>query len=328
MNIRRTTFACVATVLGAGLLIGCGGGSYGGGSSNPVATLTISVSPATITLGQSATVSWTSNAPCTASGAWSGTKAASGSETVTPTQTGMLTYTLICSGGGYRESESRSATLTVNPTALAGLWVGDGCCVNSVSFPVTGMTNDSGDYRFLVLGTHYVGKAGGAPVAYSTCSSCLAGQRKSDEREFRLLAISPRVSAHESISSPGLTSPRQIVEFSVPYDRAFERSSAVEDLEGIYTTHLGTGYTLTVVLDAAGQVSGIDTNGCSFQGEVSGRHPRFDYYDLVLDVTNCADRNGRYVGNAAWIGDAAGRTTELFLSTSNAEAAIGWRLSR
>ena len=328
MNIRRTTLARVATLLGAGLLMSCGGGSYGGGDSNPPASLTISISPTTITLGQTATVTWTSNAPCTASGAWSGTKAASGSEIVTPTQAGTFTYTLTCSGGGYRQSPSRSATLTVDPMAVAGLWVGDGCCVNSASFPVTGMTNDSGDYRFLVLGAHYVGKAGEAPVAYSTCSSCLAGQRKSDEGEFRLLAISPRVSARESIGAPGLTAPRQVVEFSVPYDRAFERSSGVVDPAGIYTTHLGTGYTLTVVLDAAGQVSGIDTNGCSLQGELSSRHPRFNYYDLVLDVTNCADRNGRYDGNATWIGDAAGRTTELFLSTSNAEAAIGWRLSR
>ncbi len=327
MNIRRTTLACVAAVLGAGLLIGCGG-SYGSGNSNPVATLSISVSPTTITLGQSATISWTSNAPCTASGAWSGTKGASGTETVTPAAAGTLTYTLTCVGSGYRESPSRSATLTVNPTAVAGLWVGDGCCVNSESFPVTGMTNDSGDYRFLVLGTHYVGKAGEAPVAYSTCSACLAGQRKADEREFRELAITPRVSAHGKIRATGLTAPRKFVEFSAPYDRAFERSSGGLDLEGIYTTHLGTGYTLTVVLDAAGRVSGIDTNGCSLQGEVSGRHPRFNYYDLTLEVNHCADRNGRYDGHAALIGDAAGRATELFLLTSNAEAAIGWRLSR
>jgi uncharacterized protein (TIGR03118 family) len=52
-----------------------------------------------------------------ATGAWSGTKAPSGTEEVTPTATGTLTYSLVCSGGGYGESSTRSATLTVNPAA-------------------------------------------------------------------------------------------------------------------------------------------------------------------------------------------------------------------
>ena len=41
----------------------------------------LAVSPATITLGESATLSWNSNAPnCTASGAWNGPKSGDGSE--------------------------------------------------------------------------------------------------------------------------------------------------------------------------------------------------------------------------------------------------------
>ena len=44
---------------------------------------------------------WSANgASCTASGAWSGTKGASGSESVRPTETGMVTYSLSCFGGG------------------------------------------------------------------------------------------------------------------------------------------------------------------------------------------------------------------------------------
>ena len=160
MRIRRAAFACIVVGLSAALLMSCGGGGYGGGGSPPAATLTISVLPTTITLGQSAAVTWSSNASCMASGAWSGAKAASGTETVTPAQTGAFTYTLICSGGAYGSSASKSATLTVNATMVAGLWSGNGCCVMSDPFPVTGITSDSGDDRFLLLGTHYVGKMG------------------------------------------------------------------------------------------------------------------------------------------------------------------------
>ncbi len=327
MRIHRAAFTFVVAGLCAGLLMSCGGG-YGGGGSPPAATLTISVSPTTITLGQSATVTWNSNASCTASGAWSGTKAVSGSETVTPTQAGNFTYTLKCSGGGYGSSESKSATLTVNLAAVAGLWSGNGCCFRSDPFPVTGITNDSGDYRFLLLGTHYVGKKGATQTAYAMCQSCLAGTPVTDSNNFKLLAITPRVSVRESIKAPKLTTQSETVDFTVPYDQQFERPSSAATVQGVYTTNLGTGYTLTIAIDATGQVTGNDTNGCNLAGNVSTSHSASNYYDVVLDVSTCGNSNGRYNGNAALIFDSTGRATVLFLSASNANAAIGWSLSR
>lgn len=327
MRISRAAFICVAMGFGAGLLMSCGG-SYGGGGSNPAASLTISVSPTTITLGQSATVTWTANAPCTASGAWSGTKAAIGSEMVTPTQAGTFSYTLICSGGGYRESQSESATLTVNPVGVAGVSIGNGCCNRLVPFPVIGITTDSGDDRFLLLDTHYVGKVGAAQTAYATCGSCLAGPLKADTNDFKLLAVTPRASARASIRTPDLMSRLGTVQFTVPYDPSFERPSSAAAVQGIYTTNLGTGYTLTITVDSTGQVIGNDTNGCSLDGKVSASHPTVGYYDVVLDVNACGNSNGRYGGKAALIFDSTGRATELFLSASSASAAIGWRLSR
>jgi len=327
MRIRRAAFACIVAGLSAALLMSCGGG-YGGGGSLPAATLTISVAPTTITLGQSATVTWTSNASCMASGAWSGAKAASGSETVTPTVTGPSIYTLICSGGAYGSSESLSATLTVNPPMAAGLWSSNGCCVMSDPFPVTGITSDSGDDRFLLLGTHYVGKMGAAQTAYATCNSCLAGLLEADSHAFKLLAITPRVSVRESIKAPKLTTRPTTVSFTASYDQSFERPSSTATVQGVYTTNLGTGYTLAIAIDATGQVTGNDTNGCNLAGNVSTSHPAVDYYDVVLDVSTCGNSNGRYNGNAALIFDSTGRATALFLSASNANAAIGWSLSR
>src|SRR5262245_3227184 len=122
MSTHLDALSRVVAGLCFGLLAGCGGGGYGGGgggSNPPAATLSISVNPMTITLGQSATVSWTSNGGvCVASGSWSGSKGGSGSEIVTPNATGMFTYTLSCSGGGYGQSQDVSAILTVN--AMSG----------------------------------------------------------------------------------------------------------------------------------------------------------------------------------------------------------------
>jgi uncharacterized protein (TIGR03118 family) len=109
----RILLPVLATIVAA-----CGGD---GGSNMQAATATITVQPAIITLGQSATLTWSTNGTgCTASGAWSGAQAASGTLVVTPSAVGTQTYTLVCAGGVYSESSSQSATLTVNaPTAFS-----------------------------------------------------------------------------------------------------------------------------------------------------------------------------------------------------------------
>jgi len=90
--------------------------SDGGGTPPPpVPTASISASPATIDEGQSSTISWSSTdaSSCTASGAWTGNKASSGSEPVSPTTTS--TYTITCDGDGG--SVTQSTTVTVNAAA-------------------------------------------------------------------------------------------------------------------------------------------------------------------------------------------------------------------
>jgi len=123
MRVIRAATCGVSGILCALILAACGGG-YGGSSmsSPPAASVTISVSPTTITVGQSATLTWSSNSGtnCTASGAWSGAQSASGTSNVTPTASGAQTYTLNCTGGAY-SSGSASATLTVNSASAFSL---------------------------------------------------------------------------------------------------------------------------------------------------------------------------------------------------------------
>jgi uncharacterized protein (TIGR03118 family) len=111
----------IALTSGVALVAACGGGYGGGGMTTPPPTLTISITPTSIVLGHSATLTWTSNGTCTASGAWTGAQVANGTLTVTPTAVGTLTYTLTCSSGAYGSSTSMSATLTV--TAMSGFSV-------------------------------------------------------------------------------------------------------------------------------------------------------------------------------------------------------------
>jgi uncharacterized protein (TIGR03118 family) len=124
--LRLIAFSTLGAVLAA---CGGGGGGYSGsgsGSGNPTPTASLAVNPQTVTLGQSATLTWSSNqgTSCDASGGWTGTQPATGTSDVTPTATGTVTYTLTCSGAGYSGTSIGSATLTIGaasaytPTSL------------------------------------------------------------------------------------------------------------------------------------------------------------------------------------------------------------------
>jgi hypothetical protein len=96
--------------------------------NNPPIAVNMTVAPTSITLGQSATLTWSSTnaTSCTASNAWSGAENANGSLAVMPSGTGTQTYTLTCSAAG-ETSISANVVLTVNaPGAASGASHGGG----------------------------------------------------------------------------------------------------------------------------------------------------------------------------------------------------------
>ena len=78
-------------------------------------SVSLSASRTDIRLGESSTLSWDvtgTNVSCSASGAWSGGKSTTGSQSVTPPSVGNHTYTLGCSGPGGNDSKSRTITVS------------------------------------------------------------------------------------------------------------------------------------------------------------------------------------------------------------------------
>jgi len=106
---------CVLALLLA--VAGCGGG--GGTQDGPAdVSLTFTATPATIAPGTAATLDWTATnaTACTASGGWSGSRAASGSQS-TGNLAATTSYTLACDGDGA--SAVRTVTVTVSNTPPA-----------------------------------------------------------------------------------------------------------------------------------------------------------------------------------------------------------------
>jgi uncharacterized protein (TIGR03118 family) len=107
-------------IVGLIALQGCGGSNSG--PSRLPTVVSLSISPTTVTVGQPATITWssTTGTTCTASGAWTGSLAASGTQTTTPTASGTETFTLTC-GGTLYTTASKSVTLTVNALSTFSL---------------------------------------------------------------------------------------------------------------------------------------------------------------------------------------------------------------
>jgi len=108
-------------------------------------TVSLSAAPATVTAGQPSTLTWSSTnaTSCTASGGWSGAKATSGSQAVTPPST--TSYVLSCTGTGGTASQSATVTVAGSGAITPSLVPSrvSGVAPLAVFFDATGTTANS-----------------------------------------------------------------------------------------------------------------------------------------------------------------------------------------
>lgn len=104
------------------ILTGCGGGGSGG-TPAPPPSVTLTAAVGSVTSGAATTLTWSSThaTSCTASGAWSGTRATAGSES-TGALTSAATFTLTCTGSGGSGTASATVGITTaGPVSVRGV---------------------------------------------------------------------------------------------------------------------------------------------------------------------------------------------------------------
>ena len=112
-GVLSTSANYVVTCTGPG-----GASAPASATVNVAATVTLAAAPTVVTAGSASTLTWTSTGAtvCTASGGWSGAKAASGTQ-ATAALGINTTYSLNCTGAGGA-SNPASVTVNVTPTVL------------------------------------------------------------------------------------------------------------------------------------------------------------------------------------------------------------------
>ena len=115
----------------------------------PPPTVSISANPTSVSSGSGSTLTWSSTnaTSCTASGAWSGNKAASGTYG-TGALSSSATYALTCTGAGGSASQSATVTVTASTPPPTGL----SCTGTSGSLTLrASMVRDTGISPLLVF---------------------------------------------------------------------------------------------------------------------------------------------------------------------------------
>ncbi len=95
---------------------------------NPTPTVSLTAAPTSIKAGDSSKLTWTSTnaTSCTASGAWSGSKALSNSSGYMVSPTRSSTYTLTCSGSGGKATANATVTILSSSSSTASTTYTDG----------------------------------------------------------------------------------------------------------------------------------------------------------------------------------------------------------
>ena len=91
---------------------------------------------------------------------------------------------------------------------------------------------------------------------------------------------------------------------SVTFDQVYNRPSAFSLAEGTWSEVVGS-YSRSLTIDAAGGITGSDSDGCVATGVASILDPNHNFYGVDVDLTQCGVLNGAYDGFAGLFVDSS-----------------------
>ncbi len=114
------------------------------------------------------------------------------------------------------------------------------------------------------------------------------------------------------------------------YDSLYERSSDLTKLASVWTDS-AADFTLTLTISPDGFLTGSDSDGCNYTGQVSIIDPDFNAYDLTLQIAStggtCGLTGGAYQGLMTLV-DTVTEEDTLVFSVNRPTRAIAGTLRR
>ena len=93
--------------------------------------------------------------------------------------------------------------------------------------------------------------------------------------------------------------------FTMSMHPARDLPASLATLAGTYTRTTSIGYTMTMSVTQAGQLTASDTRGCLINGTVSVPDPAHNHYRIAATVTSCGVLDGNYEGHGTLVDASA-----------------------
>jgi len=208
----------------------------------------------------------------------------------------ILASTLTACGGGGSESAS---TLVIQETPSTpsevmpiGLWEGE-VISDGVTYQALGLISPNGEGRFIVddgeqdkvMLTLNGDKFTGSILGYDYDGLFIASGTIAGSYSTTLINGSTTVGGNV------------IGTFSFEVSDQSNEGASLDTVKGNYST---IDAETSIAIDIDGLLSGSDTNGCQYNGNVTVPDSSVNVYKLILEVSSCGIFNSTYTGLAAY----------------------------
>lgn len=219
--------------------------------------------------------------------------------------------------GGFTE-----APIIINESA-AGIYTGtftSTAGAEPVDYQVTGIISQAHIGQFIIAESdrHYSGRLN---VFGSDLTGTLTQYRGVQDRFFGIdgvdsIAFDGRVAESDTIVAD-YSGENDEGSLALAYDPSYETDSSLDKTSGIWMYSGAAGYTVTLTIEANGDIFGSDTNGCVYSGLISILDEDYNVYRVVVMISECGLINDEYPGLAFLSDFDGGVLNRLTLSVSN-----------
>jgi hypothetical protein len=193
---------------------------------------------------------------------------------------------------------------------LAGYWKGTASEQDSNrTFDAVVLVDAEGNSQWVLTRAGLIEDDGFVVSANVCCESEFDGDGTGKElRDTRVREASIEAQVSGSVLSGELEFHDDDYDFTLNASSEYNTSLSLAALAGVYTRStgsiLGEQVTLTVTIDANGQLNGSYSNGCVFNGNASIPDASHNMVQLQIDLANCGERGTG--SNKAWNGAYSG----------------------
>lgn len=231
-----------------------------------------------------------------------------------------------CGGGG---DDGDSSVVNDSP---GGIWRGSvTLTATGATYQSIGLITETGELHFLTTdGEQTTGNVTVSGKTFSANITSYAPLGSVFDNGSTVISgtASGSINQRSTFSGSARFSGTVTSNFSYTYDSIYERDSILSLISGLYFDYDGSGYWVTYDIDSQGVITGSDTDGCQFNGNVKLINPDFNMYRINITATSCGDLNGDYTGLAALMDDGGSQNNTLAVSVSGSKYVISSSLHR